>query len=53
MTIEEAADWLETAAYNLRLAYKFKGRIKVEIEGNRGSSEIPSRDPKPPQEPSE
>lgn len=31
--IEEAADWLQAAAYNLRFAYKFKGRIKVEIEG--------------------
>lgn len=32
-TAEDAADWLETAAANLRLAYKFKGRIKVTIEG--------------------
>lgn len=38
-TIEDAADWLETAAANLRLAYKFKGRIRVEIAGQR---EIPS-----------
>jgi hypothetical protein len=38
-TVEEAADWLQAAAYNLRFAYKFQGRIKVEIEGKRGSAE--------------
>lgn len=31
-TIEEAADWLQAAAYNLRFAYKIKGGfIKVEV----------------------
>lgn len=28
-TAEDAADWLETAAANLRLVYKFKGRIDI------------------------
>lgn len=40
MTAEDAADWLETAAGALRLVYKFKGRIRVEIEAQR---EIPIR----------
>jgi hypothetical protein len=34
MTAEDAADWLETAAANLRLVYKFKGRIRVAIDGD-------------------
>ena len=33
MTTEEAVDWLQAAAYNLRFAYKFQGRIKVIVEG--------------------
>lgn len=28
-TLDEAADWLQAAAYNLRMAYKFKGTITV------------------------
>ena len=31
-TLEDAADWLHAAAYNLRFAYKLKGKIKIEIE---------------------
>jgi hypothetical protein len=31
-TLEDATEWLQTAASNFRYAYKFKGRIKVEIE---------------------
>jgi hypothetical protein len=31
-TLDEAADWLHAAAYNLRFAYKLKGKIKIEIE---------------------
>src|ERR1700736_1366871 len=27
---DEAADWLHAAAYNLRFAYKLKGKIKIE-----------------------
>jgi hypothetical protein len=42
MTLEEAADWLQAAACNLRFAYKFQGRIKVTIE-DQGSSPIPIR----------
>jgi hypothetical protein len=34
-TVEEAAEWLQTAASNLRYAYKFQGRIKVEIDSQR------------------
>jgi hypothetical protein len=30
-TLDEAADWLHAAAYNLRFAYKLKGKITVEI----------------------
>lgn len=33
-TLEEAAEWLQTAASNLRYAYKLQGRIKVEIEAH-------------------
>jgi hypothetical protein len=40
MTTEEAADWLQAAAYNLQFAYKFQGRIKVTVEGQ---GEIPIR----------
>ena len=40
MTVEDVADWLETAAANLRMVYKFKGRIRVSID-----SEIPIRGP--------
>jgi hypothetical protein len=39
-TVEEAADWLQAAAYNLRFAYKFQGRIKVTVEGQ---GDIPIR----------
>jgi hypothetical protein len=31
-TLEEAADWLHAAAYNLRFAYKLKGKITVDIK---------------------
>lgn len=31
-TVQDAAEWLEAAAVNLRIAYKFKGRIKVLVE---------------------
>jgi hypothetical protein len=31
-TLEEAADWLQAAAYNLRFAYKLKGKITVIID---------------------
>jgi hypothetical protein len=30
-TLDEAADWLHAAAYNLRFAYKLKGKLKIEI----------------------
>lgn len=30
-TLDEAADWLQTAAYNFRYAYKMAGILKVEI----------------------
>jgi hypothetical protein len=33
-TVEDAAEWLQTAASNFRYAYKFKGHIKVETEGS-------------------
>jgi hypothetical protein len=35
-TVQDAAEWLEAAAVNLRIAYKFKGRIKVTVEGQGG-----------------
>jgi hypothetical protein len=38
MTTEEAADWLQAAAYNLRFAYKFQGRIKVSVESDNSLS---------------
>jgi hypothetical protein len=40
-TLEEAADWLHAAAYNLRFAYKLKGKITIEIkvEQQSGRSE--------------
>jgi hypothetical protein len=31
-TLDEAADWLHAAAYNLRFAYKLKGKITIEIK---------------------
>lgn len=31
-SVEDATEWLQTAAANFRYAYKFQGRIKVEIE---------------------
>jgi hypothetical protein len=31
-TLDEAADWLHAAAYNLRFAYKLKGKITVDIK---------------------
>jgi hypothetical protein len=31
-TLEEAADWLHAAAYNLRFAYKLKGKITIDIK---------------------
>ena len=37
-TVEEAAEWLHTAAGNFRYAYKFKGKIKVEIEPGTGGT---------------
>jgi hypothetical protein len=39
-TLEEAADWLHAAAYNLRFAYKLKGKITIDIK-----IEQPSHDP--------
>lgn len=30
-TLDEAADWLHAAAYNLRFAYKLKGKITINI----------------------
>jgi hypothetical protein len=30
-TLDEAADWLHAAAYNLRFAYKLKGKITIDI----------------------
>jgi hypothetical protein len=38
-TLDEAADWLHAAAYNLRFAYKLKGKIKIEIEVERQAGE--------------
>jgi hypothetical protein len=43
MAVDEAVDWLQAAAYNLRFAYKFQGRIKVSVEGQNGSGPIPIR----------
>jgi hypothetical protein len=37
-TLDEAADWLHAAAYNLRFAYKLKGKIKIEIEVEGGEN---------------
>jgi len=34
-TLDEAADWLHAAAYNLRFAYKLKGKITVDIKIDR------------------
>ena len=31
-TLEEVADWLHAAAYNLRFAYKLKGKITIDIK---------------------
>ena len=31
-TLDEAADWLHAAAYNLRFAYKLKGKISIDIK---------------------
>lgn len=31
-TLDEAADWLHAAAYNLRFAYKLKGKIIIDIK---------------------
>jgi hypothetical protein len=31
-SVEDATEWLQTAAANFRYAYKFQGRIKVEID---------------------
>jgi hypothetical protein len=41
-TLEEAADWLHAAAYNLRFAYKLRGKITVDIKIERLTSESPS-----------
>jgi len=38
-TLDEAADWLHAAAYNLRFADKLKGKIKIEIEVERQAGE--------------
>jgi hypothetical protein len=40
--VDEAADWLHAAAYNLRFAYKLKGKIKVEITVERQAEEEPT-----------
>jgi hypothetical protein len=34
-TLDEVADWLHAAAYNLRFAYKLKGKITVDIKIER------------------
>ncbi len=34
-TLDEAADWLHAAAYNLRFAYKLKGKITIDIKVER------------------
>jgi len=34
-TLDEAADWLHAAAYNLRFAYKLKGKITIDIKIER------------------
>jgi hypothetical protein len=31
-TVDEAADWLHAAVYNLRFAYKLKGKLTVDIK---------------------
>ena len=31
-TLDEAADWLHAAAYNLKFAYKLKGKITIDIK---------------------
>lgn len=31
-TLDEAADWLHAAAYNLRFAYKLKGKLTMDIK---------------------
>jgi hypothetical protein len=41
-TLDEAADWLHAAAYNLRFAYKLKGKIKVEVTVERQAEEEPT-----------
>jgi len=38
-TLDEAADWLHAAAYNLRFAYKLKGKIKIDIHVERQAGE--------------
>jgi hypothetical protein len=37
-TVDEAAEWLQTATVNFRYAYKFHGKIKVEIDPGNGRS---------------
>jgi hypothetical protein len=37
-TVDEAAEWLQTATVNVRYAYKFHGKIKVEIDPGNGRS---------------
>jgi hypothetical protein len=39
-TLDEAADWLHAAAYNLRFAYKLKGKITIDIKIEK-PSEMP------------
>jgi hypothetical protein len=41
-TLDEAADWLHAAAYNLRFAYKLRGKITVDIKIERPTGESPS-----------
>jgi hypothetical protein len=36
-TLDEAADWLHAAAYNLRFAYKLKGKITIDIKVEKPS----------------
>jgi hypothetical protein len=39
-TLHVAADWLHAAAYNLRFAYKLKGKITVDIKIERPEETI-------------
>jgi len=37
-TVDETAEWLQTATVNFRYAYKFTGKIKVDIDPGTGGS---------------